>query len=781
MKPLSWLGLAVSPLLAGLVKAVPHTHSHSHLHRRADCNTAKVVAGDGCASLATKCGITAAQFTTYNPSSTLCSSLAVGQYVCCSSGTLPDLTPKPNADGSCKTYTVVQGDSCSVISAANSLTNAQLETLNKNTWGWTGCDNLGVGVVMCLSSGTAPFPASVAGTVCGPQVPGTIAPASGVNISEMNPCPLNACCDIWGQCGTDDEFCTISKSASGAPGTAAKGQYGCISNCGTEIVKGSAPSSFISIGYFEAFNFNRNCLNMDVTAIDTTKYTHVHFAFAQVTTAFGVDLGPQEQVYQFDKFKAMTGIKKIVSFGGWSFSTEAGTSPIFRDGVSAANRATFIANLVTFVNDNQLDGIDFDWEYPGAIDIPGITGASINDGTNYLAFLQDLKNALPSGITLSIAAPASFWYLKGFPIKDMAAVVDYIVYMTYDLHGQWDYANEFSNPGCPDGNCLRSHVNVTETILALSMITKAGVPSNKIITGVSSYGRSFKMTTAGCTGPMCTFTGPDSGAMPGRCTATAGYISNSEIKEIIATNPSAQTFIDGTWSNILVYNDTEWVAYLDDDAKITRTNLYKAYNMGGTVDWAIDLDASLDGSSDTDTPGDDTFPFGAKNSGSSQSKRRDLEYKAYIPHSTQYIKGSNGLSDANQRDWCENVQDAKAENYPKLDNRPTFDMSWMTTSCSIDEVVNTGFTYTASQRWAAVQASYAFQQFHVCWLDPTTDVRYPALHQHSFSLGVFNYFMGPDETHCEEFGRGCDATTQCTESGHPAGYVFVFFLSTEQH
>ena len=63
---------------------------------------------------------------------------------------------------------------------------------------------------------------------------------------------------------------------------------------------------------------------------------------------------------------------------------------------------------------------------------------------------------MPGNKTISIAAPASYWYLKGFPIKDMAPVVDYIVYMTYNLHGQWDYNNTFSNPGCPDSNCLRS-------------------------------------------------------------------------------------------------------------------------------------------------------------------------------------------------------------------------------------------------------------------------------------------------------------------------------------
>jgi chitinase len=90
--------------------------------------------------------------------------------------------------------------------------------------------------------------------------------------------------------------------------------------------------------------------------------------------------------------------------------------------------------------------VDFDWEYPDAPDIPGITPGIPTDGPNYLAFLQTLRSMLPAGKTMSTAAPASYWYLRGFPIADMAPVLDYIVFETYDLHGQWDFANVFSSP-----------------------------------------------------------------------------------------------------------------------------------------------------------------------------------------------------------------------------------------------------------------------------------------------------------------------------------------------
>lgn len=71
-----------------------------------------------------------------------------------------------------------------------------------------------------------------------------------------------------------------------------------------------------------------------------------------------------------------------------------------------------------------------------APDIPGVPAGLKSDGPNYLATLKALHEKLPDKYSLSIAAPASYWYLKAFPISDIAEVVDYIVYMAYDLHGR---------------------------------------------------------------------------------------------------------------------------------------------------------------------------------------------------------------------------------------------------------------------------------------------------------------------------------------------------------
>lgn len=127
-----------------------HKHSHGkgllhEKHRRATCTAIQVNDGDSCSKLASRCGISPADFTKYNPSSTLCSSLLAGQHVCCSAGTLPDYSPQPNADGTCATYNIQNNDGCSKIAAAKSITVNDIKEWNKKSWGWTGCDNIQAG------------------------------------------------------------------------------------------------------------------------------------------------------------------------------------------------------------------------------------------------------------------------------------------------------------------------------------------------------------------------------------------------------------------------------------------------------------------------------------------------------------------------------------------------------------------------------------------------------------------------------------------------------------
>ncbi|KAH8692178.1 glycoside hydrolase family 18 protein [Talaromyces proteolyticus] len=579
-------------------KSTKSTFKRHLLHQRegGTCQTATVVSGDSCGSLASKCGISGNDLTKYNPQeSNLCATLQVGERVCCTAGSLPDITPKPYANGTCATYSVKSGDYCSSIAASNGLNSTQIELFNNGTtWGWNGCNDIMAGMNICLSSGKPPLPAPVANAICGPTVLGTKNPTGKETLADLNPCPLNVCCNIWGQCGQTPDFCTAGSGPAGNPGTAPKNKNGCISNCGLDIHDNSnAPSSYIKVGYYESWNWDRSCLNYFVGDLAYTDYTHAHWAFASINTQ-NYSVFVNDTYKQFPAFLQLPQ-NKILSFGGWGISTDPSTYNELRSAMNPANVDTFVTNIVDYLNEQKLDGVDIDWEYPGAPDIPGIPPGLASDAPNYLAFLKKLRAKLPSGKTMSIAAPASYWYLKAFPIAEMAKELDYIVYMTYDLHGQWDYNNKWSQDGCETGNCLRSHVNLTETVYSLSMITKAGVPANKVIVGVASYGRSFGMSDpASCQqsifNPKCTFTGPNSGADPGVCTVTPGYISNAEIEQLQWINESVTYKFDPGSDSDMLFNGTTWIGYMTDTTKSTRTEFYKGLNFGGTIEWAVDLE-----------------------------------------------------------------------------------------------------------------------------------------------------------------------------------------------
>jgi hypothetical protein len=356
-----------------------NTSSSPTTQASSGCRTITVVANDGCGTLASECGISGDLFMQYNNVPNLCSSLAIGQKVCCSPGGLP--VPQQNPDGSCATYTVQMGEGAHAIAVSNGLQDDNLSTFNDGkTWGWFGKDDLQAGSVICLSTGTMPMPAPIPGALCGPVAPNTTAPSpiTADSLAALNPCPLNSCCDIWGQCGITAEFCTAEIGPTGNPGTAPPNQSGCISNCGTNITNNAqGPSSQLAIGYYESWNWDRPCLNMRTASIGPFQYTHVHWGFGTIGKDFGVSVN--DTFGQWGNFTALRNVKKIISFGGWGYSTDPATYDVLRSAMDPANVGVFTDNIVNFLTASNLgvDGVDIDWEYPGVSTISTLDAGGV--------------------------------------------------------------------------------------------------------------------------------------------------------------------------------------------------------------------------------------------------------------------------------------------------------------------------------------------------------------------------------------------------------------------
>ncbi|KAL4945992.1 hypothetical protein BDV06DRAFT_218701 [Aspergillus oleicola] len=578
-------------VLRGVHRNASHSYLTGGIEQQLTCVTETVKKGDTCGDLANRCNVSGDEFMQYNPQEGLCTWLRPGEEVCCSPRILKQGKPKMNPDGSCAAYLTTKEDTCASIASAHGLEEAKLSYFNDGrSWGWSGCNLIHAGLRICLSEGFPPLPAPRIGATCGPTVPGTEMPTDGTPLAALNPCPLNACCNILGNCGVSPEFCIFEEGPTGNPGTAPADRLGCISNCGMEILDNSSeePAEFMRIGYYESFNLDRSCLNLRAAHIKVHDYTHIHWGFATIDPSFRI--GVNDTHKQWPDFLALQDVKRIVSFGGWGYTVNGEVYDVLREAMKPENVDTFIVNIMEFVQDNGLDGVDFDWEYPGASSFPTVSAGLHSDGPNYLAFLKKLRKIFPRDKTVSMAAPASYWHLKVFPIEEMWRHLDYIVYMTYDFHGQWDYETSYVQDWCEGGNCLRSHVNLTETEHALAMITKAGVPRSAIAVGVASYGRAFEMTDADCSQPECKFKGPEMTAIPGMCTRTPGIIAIAEIEALMIEGDINESYYDpASDSNILIYNDTQWVAFMSKGTMRRRVEYYRSLKFAGYANWAVDL------------------------------------------------------------------------------------------------------------------------------------------------------------------------------------------------
>lgn len=281
-------------------------------------------------------------------------------------------------------------------------------------------------------------------------------------------CPLNVCCSEFGFCGTTSEFCGD----------------GCQSNC--EQPKPSAAASDTQkkvIGYWEGWNMDHACGTMSIGQIPASMLTHLNVAFGYISHEFKItnmDDVSVDVYRNIGNLKAKNSDLKIcIALGGWTFSDPGTWQDVFPTMVSTeANRATFITNLLGFLSEYGYDGVDFDWEYPGADD----RGGSDDDAANYIALLKELRAAIDASghdYIVTFTAPTSYWYLRHFDVKSMEPYVDWINLMSYDLHGVWDSDN-------PIGSQVLAHSNLTEIDLALDLVSFFFYCANKDEADVST-------------------------------------------------------------------------------------------------------------------------------------------------------------------------------------------------------------------------------------------------------------------------------------------------------
>ena len=212
------------------------------------------------------------------------------------------------------------------------------------------------------------------------------------------------------------------------------------------------------VGYLPQYKFDFN------NNIDYCKLTHLNLAFANP----GVDGKLIINDFNNILVKARADNSKIKIYlsigGGYLTDVQASTWSNLID--IEANRPEIINEIVSFVVDNNFDGVDVDleWQYV----TPG-----------YSPFVIQLKTALSAkGKGMTAALPGTTRYNN---ITDEALqTFDFINLMAYDFTGPW-------NPTVSGQHSSYNHSLESINFWKYTV----GIPSSKLTLGVPFYGYDF--------------------------------------------------------------------------------------------------------------------------------------------------------------------------------------------------------------------------------------------------------------------------------------------------
>uniref|UniRef100_T1JB05 chitinase n=1 Tax=Strigamia maritima TaxID=126957 RepID=T1JB05_STRMM len=323
--------------------------------------------------------------------------------------------------------------------------------------------------------------------------------------------------------------------------------------------------------------------NFNADSIDPFSCTHFIYAFAGLNSeTYTIEsLGDEEEYIKFIQLKRKNPAAKVmIALGGWA---EGGKKYSVMARVPE-RRALFVATALDFLQRHGFDGMDLDWEYPGAIDRDGVP----EDKQNFIELIKEMYQAFYNrGYLLSAAiTPAKVRVDMGYNIKEMNKYLDFINVMTYDLHGSWEgYADHhsrlFRRPHDEGGY---EHMNAD---FGIRYLLKKGAQRTKLVMGLPFYGRSFTLIAK-----------PENKTQigriinrgdPGNYTEEPGFLSYYEI----CPNLKDEQWVkekDEFAAVPYMYRGDQWIGYDDEESIALKSSYIRSHGLGGAMIWAIDLD-----------------------------------------------------------------------------------------------------------------------------------------------------------------------------------------------
>ncbi|EXF85132.1 hypothetical protein COL5a_002425 [Colletotrichum fioriniae] len=250
-------------------------------------------------------------------------------------------------------------------------------------------------------------------------------------------------------------------------------------------------SGVVASTYFAGYHANRG---FPVSDMPWDKYTDAKYAFAETAADGSLNLtkSAPDQLPAFVAAAKEHNVKALVSIGGWTgsryFSTAFG---------SAENRTAFVKTCLDFVEKYNLDGLDFDWEYPNRQGL-GCNTIAKDDTANFASFLTELRQKQTKQLYLTAATSLNPWNnaldvaSTNGTLSSFASSLDYLMVMGYDIYGAWAATG---GPNAPLAMACDTRNNQGGIKEGVEKWIGAGIPANKLVLAVGAYGHGFSVNS----------------------------------------------------------------------------------------------------------------------------------------------------------------------------------------------------------------------------------------------------------------------------------------------
>lgn len=303
-----------------------------------------------------------------------------------------------------------------------------------------------------------------------------------------------------------------------------------------------------------------------LTEIDYKTLDIINYSFAQIkeeNNKFFVDV---ENIYDLSKFQEYrrNKVRVCLALGGWQDDASA-WDPYKNSCKTEESRKQVASSILKVLEENGLDGIDMDWEYPTS-----------SDKTNFTLLMQEIYTTLKKAnknYIVSIAIPAGTWLDSRYELSKLNNCIDYFNVMSYDLESTTMTSHQSALYG--------SNFATSSADTAVKYLISRGISKSKIVIGAAFYGKIY--------------TGVDNiNNGLGQSFDTKKSISYTLIYQNFLTrlNAGVKKFYDEESKSYYLYDEKNkvFICYDDIEAIKLKYNYAKDNELGGLMYWSYNND-----------------------------------------------------------------------------------------------------------------------------------------------------------------------------------------------